>query len=82
MLKLVSDDFINMAIIKKKIFSCSNQLCLYTYIFFQVIGDIEDLLDWFHEVKKQLLHAEPLSADLDALTSLLKQQKVFFNFYI
>ncbi|XP_035231691.1 microtubule-actin cross-linking factor 1-like isoform X1 [Stegodyphus dumicola] len=41
----------------------------------EVIGDIEDLLDWFHEVEKQLLQAEPLSADPDALAVLLKEQK-------
>ncbi|KAG8192780.1 hypothetical protein JTE90_019099 [Oedothorax gibbosus] len=41
----------------------------------EVIGDIEDLLDWFHDVEKQLLHAEPLSADPDSLAVLLKEQK-------
>ncbi|PRD36621.1 UNVERIFIED_CONTAM: Dst [Trichonephila clavipes] len=45
----------------------------------QVIGDIEDLLDWFHDVEKQLLQAEPLSADPDSLSVLLKEQKVNFN---
>lgn len=41
----------------------------------EVIGDIEDLLDWFHDVEKQLLQAEPLSADPESLAVLLKEQK-------
>ncbi|GBM86483.1 Dystonin [Araneus ventricosus] len=42
----------------------------------EVLGDIEDLLDWFHDVEKQLLQAEPLSADPDSLSVMLKEQKV------
>ncbi|CAL1283109.1 unnamed protein product [Larinioides sclopetarius] len=41
----------------------------------EVLGDIEDLLDWFHDVEKQLLQAEPLSADPDSLSVMLKEQK-------
>ncbi|XP_015906702.2 microtubule-actin cross-linking factor 1, isoforms 1/2/3/4 isoform X2 [Parasteatoda tepidariorum] len=42
----------------------------------EVISDIEDLLDWFHDVEKQLLQAEPLTANPDSLAVLLKEQKV------
>ncbi|KAF8783432.1 Dystonin like protein [Argiope bruennichi] len=42
----------------------------------EVLGDIEDLLDWFHDVEKQLVQAEPLSADPDSLAVMLKEQKV------
>lgn len=42
----------------------------------EVIGDIDDLLDWFRDAEKQVIESEPVIPDPDILTSLLKEQKV------
>ncbi|XP_067144018.1 microtubule-actin cross-linking factor 1 isoform X2 [Centruroides vittatus] len=42
----------------------------------EVIGDIDEILDWFHEAEKQMLEAEPLIVDPDSLAALLKEQKI------
>ncbi|XP_054274796.1 dystonin isoform X14 [Macrosteles quadrilineatus] len=41
----------------------------------EVIGDIDELLDWFREVEAQLREAEPPSADPDVIRVQLKEHK-------
>lgn len=40
-----------------------------------MIGDIDELLDWFREVETQLREAEPPSADPDVIRVQLKEHK-------
>ncbi|XP_022254698.1 microtubule-actin cross-linking factor 1-like [Limulus polyphemus] len=42
----------------------------------EVIGDIDELLDWFRGAQQQVQEAEPLYPDPGSLTALLKEQKV------
>lgn len=41
----------------------------------EVIGDIDELLDWFREVDSQIREAEPPSADPDVIRVQLKEHK-------
>ncbi|XP_021923220.1 dystonin isoform X2 [Zootermopsis nevadensis] len=41
----------------------------------EVIGDIDELLDWFHEVDGQIRDAEPPSSDPDVIRVQLKEHK-------
>lgn len=41
----------------------------------EVIGDIDELLDWFREIEGQLREAEPPSADPDVIRVQLKEHK-------
>lgn len=41
----------------------------------EVIGDIDDLLDWFREVETQLREAEAPSAEPDVIRVQLKEHK-------
>uniref|UniRef100_A0A224Z7W8 Short stop n=1 Tax=Rhipicephalus zambeziensis TaxID=60191 RepID=A0A224Z7W8_9ACAR len=41
----------------------------------EVTGDLEDLLDWFHEVERQLADAQPIVAEPDTLAAMLREQK-------
>lgn len=42
----------------------------------EVVGDIDDLLDWFRDVERQLANAEPIIPEPEALAAMLKEQKV------
>ncbi|XP_076359130.1 microtubule-actin cross-linking factor 1, isoforms 6/7-like [Tachypleus tridentatus] len=42
----------------------------------EVIGDIDELLDWFRGVQQQVQEAEPLYPNPNSLKALLKEQKV------
>lgn len=44
----------------------------------EVTGDLEDLLDWFREVERQLADAQPIVAEPDVLAAMLREQKVRF----
>ncbi|XP_054153648.1 microtubule-actin cross-linking factor 1-like isoform X2 [Oppia nitens] len=41
----------------------------------QILVDIDELLDWFRDAEKQLLEAEPITPNPDALAILLKETK-------
>ena len=41
----------------------------------EVIGDIDELLDWFREVEGQIREAEPPSSDPDVIRVQLKEHK-------
>ncbi|XP_050437249.1 dystonin isoform X15 [Adelges cooleyi] len=41
----------------------------------EVIGDMDDLLDWFREVENQLREAEPPSSEVDIIRVQLKEHK-------
>jgi len=41
----------------------------------EVIGDMDDLLDWFREVENQLRDAEPPSSEVDVIRVQLKEHK-------
>uniref|UniRef100_T1IVF3 Dystonin n=1 Tax=Strigamia maritima TaxID=126957 RepID=T1IVF3_STRMM len=41
----------------------------------EVIGDIEEFLDWFRDVERQILEADPVIPDPDQLLMLLKEHK-------
>lgn len=41
----------------------------------EVIGDIDDLLDWFRMVENQLREAEPPSSEPDVIRVQLKEHK-------
>lgn len=41
----------------------------------EVIGDIDDLLEWFREVESQLREAEPPSSEPDVIRVQLKEHK-------
>lgn len=41
----------------------------------EVIGDIDELLDWFREVENQLRDSEPPSAEPDIIRLQLKEHK-------
>lgn len=47
----------------------------------EVIGDIDELLEWFRDAEKQLIEAEPISSDADHIRMLLKEHRVsdFYN---
>lgn len=43
----------------------------------QVLGDIDDLLDWFRDTEKQLQEADPITPDPYQLADMLREQKVW-----
>ncbi|XP_022258014.1 dystonin-like, partial [Limulus polyphemus] len=45
----------------------------------EVVGDIDELLDWFREAEQQLQEAEPIYPDPDSLTAMVKEQKVLLQ---
>ena len=42
----------------------------------EVVGDLDDLLDWFRETELQLREAEPPSSDPEVIRVQLKEHKV------
>ena len=45
----------------------------------EVITDIDELLDWFRDAERQLLEAEPITPNPDALAILLKEYKALYD---
>ena len=41
----------------------------------QVLGDVDDLIEWFEETERAIAEAEPLTSDPDTLRSQLAQHK-------
>ncbi|XP_046442953.1 dystonin-like isoform X8 [Daphnia pulex] len=42
----------------------------------EVVGDLDELLDWFHETEQQLREADPPSSDPEVIRVQLKEHKV------
>ena len=42
----------------------------------QVLGGIDDLLEWFEETEKTIMDADPVSSDPDAIRGQLRDHKV------
>jgi stress response protein YsnF len=40
------------------------------------VGDLDELLDWFHETEQQLREADPPSSDPEVIRVQLKEHKV------
>ena len=43
---------------------------------FQLLGDLDDLLEWFGDTERQIQDSEPISSDTDKLRAELRDHKV------
>ncbi|XP_033358552.1 dystonin isoform X15 [Bombus vosnesenskii] len=72
---LVTRDNRRFAAIAEQIQRKAERLQLSKQRSLEVIGDIDDLLEWFHEVDNQLREAEPPSSEPEIIRVQLKEHK-------